>query len=75
MTDRNLRREGLEDRIEGTFEEKKGKVRGDIGDALDNQSEHLKGRAQQVRGKVQKKVGEAKEELSERDASPEDRRR
>ena len=68
MTDRNLQREGQKDRVKGTVEETKGKVRGDVGDALDDHSEHLKGRAQEAKGKVQKKVGEAKEDMSKRDS-------
>jgi uncharacterized protein YjbJ (UPF0337 family) len=35
----------------------KGKVRGDLGDATDNTSEHIKGRAEQLEGKVQKNFG------------------
>ena len=62
MTDReDIRREGQEQRVKGSIDELKGKVRGDVGDALDDKSEHAKGRAQELKGKVQKKVGEAME--------------
>jgi uncharacterized protein YjbJ (UPF0337 family) len=43
----------------------KGKIRGDLGDATDNASEHIKGRAEEFKGKVQKNVGK-----TERDADP-----
>jgi uncharacterized protein YjbJ (UPF0337 family) len=37
--------------------ETKGKIRGDLGDATDNMSEHIKGRAEELEGKVQKNFG------------------
>ena len=35
----------------------KGKLRGDLGDATDNGSEHIKGRAEELEGKAQKNYG------------------
>jgi len=67
MADRDLRREGTRDQAKGAFEELKGKVRGDLGDAFDNSDEHFKGRAEELKGKVRRKVGEAKEDIAERD--------
>ena len=37
----------------------KGRVRGDLGDATDNTSEHIKGRAEELEGKIQKNFGKA----------------
>ena len=67
MARRDLRRKGIENQTEGTLDEFEGKVRGDIGDALDNESEHVKGRVKETRGKVQRKIGEAQERLGSRD--------
>lgn len=61
---RELHEEGTENRVEGAVDELKGKVRGDVGDATDNRSEHLKGRAEEVKGKVQRKVGEAQQDAA-----------
>ena len=43
----------------------KGQVRGDVGDATDNTSEHIKGRAEELEGKIQKNFGKG-----ERKADP-----
>ena len=43
----------------------KGKIRGNLGDATDNSSEHIKGRAEELKGKVQKNFGKG-----ERKADP-----
>jgi uncharacterized protein YjbJ (UPF0337 family) len=67
MSDRELRREGRKDQVEGAIKEAQGDLRGDIGDAVDDHSEHLKGRAKQAEGKIQKKVGEIKEDLGKPD--------
>jgi uncharacterized protein YjbJ (UPF0337 family) len=65
--DRDMRRSGREDQIRGRVEELKGKVRGDVGDAVDNRSEHVKGRTEELKGKARKKFGELKESLGSRD--------
>jgi uncharacterized protein YjbJ (UPF0337 family) len=61
----NLGDKGLANEIKGNVKETVGKVRGDLGDAVDNSSEHLKGRAQQAEGKVQKNVGKAEQKADE----------
>ena len=66
-TNRDLHNKGTENRVEGTVDELKGKVRGDVGDATDNHSEHLKGRAEEFKGKVQRKVGEAQQDAARND--------
>ena len=60
MADERTR--GDENELKGTAKEVKGRIRGDLGDALDNPSEHLKGRAEELEGKIQKKVGQAENE-------------
>ena len=61
----NMGDKGLANEIKGNVKEAVGKVRGDLGDAVDNSSEHLKGRAQQAEGKVQKNVGKAEQKADE----------
>jgi uncharacterized protein YjbJ (UPF0337 family) len=43
----------------------KGKMRGELGDATDNTSEHVKGRAQQLEGKIQKNFGKGERNTDE----------
>lgn len=62
----NMADKGLANEIKGNIKEGVGKVRGDVGDALDNSSEHLKGRAQQAEGNVQKNVGKAEQKIDEK---------
>ena len=62
----NMADKGLANEIKGNVKETVGKVRGDLGDALDNSSEHLKGRAQQAEGNVQKNVGKAEQKIGEK---------
>jgi uncharacterized protein YjbJ (UPF0337 family) len=54
----DLRREGAEDQIKGTFKEGEGRIRDAVGGLAGDESEQLKGKAQQVKGKVQRKIGE-----------------
>lgn len=62
---KDLNERGLENQVKGTAKEVKGRVRGDIGDATDNSSQHIKGRAEQLEGKIQKNFGKG-----ERKADP-----
>jgi len=56
------RARGDRNELEGTAKEIEGRVRGDVGDIVDNRSEHLKGRAKELEGKIQKNVGKAENE-------------
>jgi uncharacterized protein YjbJ (UPF0337 family) len=62
----NMADKGLANEIKGNVKETVGKVRGDLGDALDNSSEHVKGRAQQAEGNVQKNFGKAEQKVDEK---------
>ena len=64
---RDLHRDGTENRIEGAAEELEGKIRGGVGDAVDDHDEHLKGRAKEMKGKVKKKFGEVQQDIANRD--------
>ena len=60
---KDLNERGLENQGKGTWKEMKGQVRGDLGDATDNESEHIKGRAEELKGKVQKNFGKGERKL------------
>lgn len=65
MADRDLHRDGTENRIEGATDELEGKVRGKLGDLTDDHSEQFKGKAKELKGKMQKKVGEAQQDAAD----------
>ena len=48
------------DKIEGTFDEAKGKVKEKVGQATNDPDLEAEGQAENLDGKVQKKVGEVK---------------
>ena len=60
---KDLNERGLENQVKGTAKEMKGRVRGDIGDATDNTSEHIKGRKEELEGKIQKNFGKGERKL------------
>lgn len=63
--DKDLTERGIANQVKGTAKELEGKVRGGIGDATDNHSEHMKGEAKELEGKAQKKFGEGQKKLDE----------
>jgi uncharacterized protein YjbJ (UPF0337 family) len=67
MTDRDVRRDGMENRVRGNAEELKGKVRGDAGDALDSREHHVEGRFEQASRKVRKGIAKVQQELGTND--------
>jgi uncharacterized protein YjbJ (UPF0337 family) len=60
---KDLNERGLENQVKGTGKEMKGKLRGDLGDATDNESEQIKGRSEELKGKVQKNFGKTERKL------------
>ncbi len=52
--------EGRKDQAGGTWDELKGKVKKNVGDALDDTSMEAEGRVQEAGGKMQKETGEAR---------------
>jgi uncharacterized protein YjbJ (UPF0337 family) len=60
---KDLNTRGTENEIKGKAKEMKGNLRGDLGDATDNESEHLKGRVEQAKGNIQKNFGKAERKL------------
>lgn len=59
---KDLNERGVDNQVKGTAKEMKGKIRGDLGDATDNESERIKGRAEELKGKFQKNVGKTERE-------------
>jgi uncharacterized protein YjbJ (UPF0337 family) len=55
----DLKREGAEDQIKGTFKEGEGRIRNAVGGLTSDTSEQIKGKAQELKGKAQRKIGEA----------------
>lgn len=64
--DDDLKRRGIENEVEGTAKELGGKVRGGLGDALDNRDQHLRGKADELEGKVQKNFGKVERKIDEK---------
>ncbi len=60
---KDLNESGIENQVKGTAKEMKGKLRGDLGDATDNTSQHIKGRVEQAKGNVQNNFGKAEKKL------------
>ena len=58
---KDLNERGLENQVKGTAKEMKGQVRGDLGDATDNTSEHIKGRAEELEGQDPEELRERRE--------------
>jgi uncharacterized protein YjbJ (UPF0337 family) len=58
MSDRkDLATEGAEDRLEGTGDVVKGRIRNAVGGATGNTSEQLKGKAKELGGKAKQAIG------------------
>ncbi len=65
IMDKDLKQRGLENQAEGKMEEMKGDARAKIGDATDDQSEHIKGHAEELKGKIKKNFGKAEEKIDD----------
>lgn len=59
----DLNSKGNKDELKGKANEAAGKVRGDVGDATDNTSEHATGRMDQLKGKAQQGMGKVEKAL------------
>lgn len=51
--------EGRGEQAKGAFDELKGKVKKNVGDAFDDKSMQAKGKAEEMAGKARKKAGDA----------------
>jgi uncharacterized protein YjbJ (UPF0337 family) len=52
---------GQRDRVEGTWDEAKGKVKESVGDATDNEDLEAEGKRDQTKGNAEKAVGHVKD--------------
>ncbi len=59
----DLNRKGIEDQVEGTGKEFKGKLRDSIGGLTGDTSQQIKGKGDQLKGKIQRKIGEAESDV------------
>jgi uncharacterized protein YjbJ (UPF0337 family) len=67
MADRDdIRREGVENEIEGTGKDLKGRVKDAAGGLTGDTSLQTEGKIDRVKGKVQKKVGEVQNDVADR---------
>lgn len=74
----DLNKKGAANEAKGTVKETAGKIKGDLGDALDDGSMHAEGRGEQLKGKVQKGFGKAERAMdpdTHRDSNDPDRNR
>lgn len=59
----DLNKKGMKNQAKGTAKEMAGKVKGDVGDALDKSGMHAEGRVEELKGKAQKTVGKAQQAM------------
>jgi uncharacterized protein YjbJ (UPF0337 family) len=68
MADRDdIRREGVENEVEGTGKDVKGRVKDAVGGLTGDSSLQAEGKIDRVKGKVQKKVGEIQNDVADED--------
>ena len=66
MTDRDdIRRKGVENTVEGTGKDVKGRVKDAVGGLTGDESLQAEGKIDRVKGKVQKKVGEIQNDIAD----------
>ena len=59
------RKDGDQNRIEGTAKELGGKIRGGLGDLTDNRSQHAEGKVDELKGKAQKNIGKVQQNFED----------
>src|SRR6185503_9912188 len=64
MSGIQTRRTSMKDKTEGKFDQVKGKVKEEIGDATGDRSTEWSGKADQAKGHVKEAVGDAKGEFN-----------
>jgi uncharacterized protein YjbJ (UPF0337 family) len=62
---KDLNERGIENQTEGKIEEMKGKIRGDVGDAIDDRDQHIEGRVEELKGKAKQELGRAQRKIDE----------
>ena len=61
------RKTGDQNQIEGAAKELGGKIRGGLGDLVDDREQHAKGKIDELKGKAQKNLGKAQDKLENLD--------
>ena len=56
---------GNQDQIEGKWDQATGKVKEEVGDAIDNEQMEYEGKADQAKGNVKEGVGDAKNAIDD----------
>jgi uncharacterized protein YjbJ (UPF0337 family) len=69
----DLNKKGAANEAKGAMKEAGGRLKGDVGDALDNSDMHAKGRVEQVKGNIQKNLGKAERSMDPDNARNTDR--
>ena len=63
----STRNTGDQNRAEGTAKELGGKIRGGLGDLVDNREQHVKGTVDELKGKAQKNLGKVQQKVEDLD--------
>ena len=66
MTDKNWTEKGIEDSVEGTAKDLKGKVKDAVGGLTGDAGLQAEGKMDQLKGKVQDAVGDAERKIGEK---------
>ena len=61
------RKTGDQNQLEGAAKELGGKVRGGLGDLVDNREQHVKGTVDELKGKAQKNLGKVQQKVEDLD--------
>lgn len=69
----DLNKKGAANEAKGAMKEAGGRLKGDVGDALDNSDMHAKGRVEQVKGNIQKNLGKAERAMDPDNSSSTDK--
>jgi len=59
----DMKKKGAANEAKGTVKQAVGRVKGDLGDAMDNSKMHAEGRVDEAKGSIQKNVGKAQRAL------------
>jgi uncharacterized protein YjbJ (UPF0337 family) len=59
---RDMQRAGIENRVEGTLDEAKGRARDAVGGATGDSTAQLEGKAEELKGRAQQEIGKAQQD-------------
>lgn len=64
------RKTGDQNKAEGAAKELGGKIRGGLGDLVDDREQHVKGKVDELKGKTQKNFGKVQDKIENLDKNP-----